>query len=172
MAAPAKPNRGYVAPRAEGSPWPIEPYEAPPKVSVPMAGPVTRWVYAAAAAGTTAFVAGYLFFVDPNNPDNAYPKCPLKAFTGIDCPGCGGLRATHSLVHGDIVGALSHNLLAFIIIPVFAYVMLRWVLLQFGKELPPIRSPRVIKWAVPIALLAFTIVRNIPNQPLYWLNSA
>jgi hypothetical protein len=144
----------------------------PPKISTPSAsGPVARWVCAGAAAGTTAFLAGYLFFIDPNNPSNAYPKCPLKLITGIDCPGCGGLRATHAMLHGDIVGAISSNLLAFIIIPFMSYMLLRWVMQQFGKELPRVRSKPFVAWAVPLFLIVFTVVRNIPSTPLYWLNS-
>jgi len=29
-----------------------------------------------------------------------YPKCAFHAMTGWQCPGCGGLRAMHALLHG------------------------------------------------------------------------
>lgn len=35
--------------------------------------------------------------------------CPLYAFTGIFCPGCGGTRATIALLHGDILLSLRCN---------------------------------------------------------------
>ncbi len=131
----------------------------------------SRWVATGAAAVTCAGLAGYLYLVDPNNPANAYPKCPMKALTGLDCPGCGGLRATHSMVHGDIAGALHHNALAFVIVPVLAYVVIRWVFGLWGKDLPSISLPRWAAWAVPIGMLVFSIVRNIPNTPFFLLNS-
>ncbi len=118
-----------------------------------------------------AGLAGYLYLVDPNNPASAYPQCPMKALTGLDCPGCGGLRATHSLVHGDIVGALHHNVVAFVIIPVIAYMIVRWVFGLWGRELPAMRLPRWSGWAIPVAMIVFSIVRNIPNTPFYALNS-
>lgn len=132
---------------------------------------VTRWTVTAVAAVGSAGLAGYVFLVDPNNPTNAYPKCPLKALTGLDCPGCGGLRATHSLLHGDLVGAMHHNVLALIIVPVMAFFLVRAVLKFWDVELPDLRWPTWSRWALPAFLLAFTVLRNIPNQPLYYFNS-
>jgi len=142
------------------------------RTGVRPAGPVARWVIAGSVAVSSAFLAGYLYFVDPNVASNTYPQCPLKALTGIDCPGCGGLRATHSLVHGDLRGAIDHNIIAVVLVPMMAYMLLRWTLGQFGKELPAIPWPRWTSWALPLGLVLFTIVRNIPGTPLYYFNSA
>lgn len=35
--------------------------------------------------------------------------CPLKAFTGINCPGCGLTRATFYLVTGQLQASLQSN---------------------------------------------------------------
>jgi hypothetical protein len=35
--------------------------------------------------------------------------CPLRAITGIACPGCGGTRALLRLSHADVAGALALN---------------------------------------------------------------
>ncbi len=35
--------------------------------------------------------------------------CPMYAFTGILCPGCGGTRAVLALLHGDILLSLRCN---------------------------------------------------------------
>lgn len=50
-------------------------------------------------------------FLDPEDPDvgRFFPKCPIKLITGLQCPACGIQRAAHSLLHGDLIGALSHN---------------------------------------------------------------
>lgn len=134
-------------------------------------GPVARWVLAGGALAGSAFLAGYLYLIDPNNPSNAYPKCPMKAFTGIDCPGCGGLRATHAMLHGDFHSAIDHNVLAVILVPLMAYMLVRWMLAQFDIELPRIPWPRWTSWALPIALLLFTVLRAIPNTPFAYFNS-
>jgi hypothetical protein len=131
---------------------------------------LNRWVCASGMVAACAGVATYVFVVDPNT-SSAYPQCPLKALTGLDCPGCGGLRATHSLLHGDIAGAFNHNVLAAVIVPVLAYLIARWVFQQFDIKLPAIRLPRWSAVAIPVAVIAFTVLRNIPWGPLTYLNS-
>ncbi|MBR5918892.1 MAG: DUF2752 domain-containing protein, partial [Prevotella sp.] len=37
------------------------------------------------------------------------PKCPVKLLTGLDCPGCGGQRAAHAMLQGDVAGAIRYN---------------------------------------------------------------
>lgn len=48
---------------------------------------------------------------DPHVP-GAYGTCPFLAATGLPCAGCGGLRATHDLLHGDVGAAFAQNALA------------------------------------------------------------
>ena len=139
-------------------------------------------------AGLLAATA-YIAVVDPNAPGH-YPMCPLKALTGLDCPGCGGLRAVHSLTHGDLAGAVNHNLLAVtLFIPAIAVWWLLWARREWrGPEvvgapmdsgsgpssvgMDPAASRRL--WlAAFIVIGIFTIVRNIPGVPVFeWLNSA
>jgi hypothetical protein len=126
------------------------------------------------AVGTTIALGSaclYTFLVDPNNPSNAYPQCPLKAITGIDCPGCGGLRATNALLHGDILGAADHNILALVLLPIMAYMFARWVLAAFDVTIPTISWPRAFMWITPVMLVVFTVARNIPITGLHWFNS-
>ncbi len=59
----------------------------------------------------------YIATVDPNH-SSAYPQCPTKLLTGLDCPLCGATRAVHSLLQGDLVGAMDHNLLFVLLLPV------------------------------------------------------
>jgi len=131
----------------------------------------TRILLAGAATLALGAACLYTFMVDPNVPTNAYPQCPLKAFTGIDCPGCGGLRATHALLHGDIAGAADHNVLALVLLPVMAYMFARWVLAQFDVTVPRVNWPRAFVWITPAVLIVFTVARNIPVPGLQWLNS-
>jgi hypothetical protein len=131
----------------------------------------TRILIAGGASLALGAACLYTFAVDPNVPSNAYPQCPLKLFTGIDCPGCGGLRATNALLHGDIVGAADHNVLALILLPLMAVMFVRWVLVQFGMDIPRLTWPRIFAWATPIVVIAFTVARNIPVPGLDWLSS-
>jgi hypothetical protein len=130
----------------------------------------TRVLIAGAATLALGGACLYTFLVDPNS-SSAYPQCPLKAFTNIDCPGCGGLRATHALLHGDIIGAADHNVLALILLPIMAFMFARWVLTQFDLTVPKIRWPRPFVWITPLVLVAFTVGRNLPVAGLSWLNS-
>ena len=39
----------------------------------------------------------------------AFPSCIFYQATGWYCPGCGGLRATHELLHGDVAACSGHE---------------------------------------------------------------
>jgi hypothetical protein len=122
-----------------------------------MLGPV------ATAAGVLGAV-GVIRVVDPNQPGH-YPMCPTLALFGIDCPGCGGLRATHALAHGDIATAFDHNALFVVLVPLLVGMWAVWVYRAWTGVTPP-RSRRqdVIAKAAPIVVLvvamAFAVVRN------------
>ncbi|MDN5854573.1 MAG: DUF2752 domain-containing protein, partial [Actinomycetia bacterium] len=46
----------------------------------------------------------------------SYGFCPFRELTGLWCPLCGGLRATHDLTRFRAADALSSNLLAVVIV--------------------------------------------------------
>ena len=101
--------------------------------------PRSRRLVAPLAVGAlTLCSAAYVGFVDPNQPGH-YPLCPTKALTGLDCPGCGGLRATHALVTGDVVGALDHNaLVALLIIPLALAAWVAWLVRCWREPAQPV----------------------------------
>ncbi|MCX4401365.1 DUF2752 domain-containing protein [Streptomyces sp. NPDC059837] len=111
----------------------------------------------AAVAGAFAFVGA----VDPNQPGH-YPVCPLLRYTGVYCPGCGGLRSAHALVHGDLATALTDNALAVVGYFVLAVVWTVWAVRSArGRPLRIDLGP-VHLWSAGVLLLAFTVVRNLP----------
>ena len=113
-----------------------------------------------AAAGTAAVLA-----YDPF-ADHAL-GCPFHQATGLLCPGCGATRAYWLLVHGDLAGALRHNVFLLV---AGAYVALNWFATAWPRpaaalpawarsstELPP----RALH-ALAVLLVAFTVLRNGP----------
>lgn len=126
-----------------------------------MAGP-------GALVGAIALGTVYVALVDPNQPGH-YPLCPTKALSGLDCPGCGGLRATHDLAHGNIAGAFSHNALWVLLVPVVVLLLVRALVNAWtGRTWGTISETtgRRLMIGLSVALVLFTVVRNLPFVPL------
>jgi hypothetical protein len=107
---------------------------------------------------------GYLAAVDPNNPGH-YPLCPTQALLGLDCPGCGALRGTHDLITGNVGGALDHNVLLIVFLPIAVVLWGRWVVRAWRGRTPAVsravfQRRTTVMITVLVALLAFGVVRN------------
>lgn len=116
--------------------------------------------------GVSTLAAGaYVWAVDPNVPGH-YPLCPTKYVLGLDCPGCGGLRATHALLHGDVGTALDHNLLLVVLAPLAFVAWAAW-LYTSARDMSPRLSTALGRHSViagrllAILLVLFTVVRNV-----------
>ncbi|WP_457611088.1 DUF2752 domain-containing protein [Lutibacter sp.] len=111
-------------------------------------------------------VLAFLFFyVNPSNV-NFFPKCPLYVTTGIYCPGCGSQRATHQLLHLNILGVLQQNILYFFGVLLIGYHLIVTSLNLFFKKhiynyLYHPKTPIIIL----IIVIVFWILRNIPYYP-------
>ena len=89
-----------------------------------------------------------------------FPTCPFHAMTGWYCPGCGGLRMTHDLLHGNLSAAVVDNVFVLIGLPLLiAWLVVR---LRLGKRLMSVPAIATII----IATVAWTVVRNLPGFPL------
>lgn len=130
------------------------------------------WIAPAATGVGLALAAAYTAWQDPNR-SGAFPACPLREVTGWDCPGCGGLRGTHALLHGDLAGALDHNVFLAIAVPIAALLWLRWMLASLGVRVPGLPKVRGKAWlALGTVVLVFTVLRNIPGVGAFeYLNS-
>ncbi|MFC9337644.1 DUF2752 domain-containing protein [Streptomyces sp. NPDC057020] len=134
----------------------------PPPPPPPPARSLARRLLAPGAtlAGVAAAFA-YVGTVDPNEPGH-YPVCPLLRFTGIYCPGCGGLRSAHAFVHGDLPAALGANALAVVGYGLFGVLMVVWLIRVIrGVPMRLAVSP-VLWWGIGAVLALFTLVRNLP----------
>jgi len=84
-----------------------------------------RMVLPAAVVGGLAAATVALHVRDPHE-QGSWGECPTKALFGINCPGCGGLRAVNNLSNLQVFDAASSNLLFVASIPVLAYLFGRW----------------------------------------------
>ena len=134
-------------------------------IAYPVAGTrlnLAAWV-ASSALATCVLALAYA--VDPRTPGN-YPPCLLVFFTGCYCPGCGTLRALHTLMHGNLRAALGHNLLSVTLLPflgaAYAYGLAHAV---SRRPIPRLRLSRHVAWAALAVVLAFWALRNLPVSP-------
>ena len=106
-------------------------------------------------------IALLLFYALVDVDSGLMPRCPIKALTGFDCPGCGSQRMIHALLHGDFAGAWRRNPFLIVMIP----VMLAALVAELWRSRFP-RLNRVILSPASIALIIaataiWTICRNI-----------
>ena len=102
---------------------------------------------------------------DPQT-EGAYPLCIFRSITGLDCPGCGSLRALHALTGGDVWAAMDQNVLLVAVLPFLAW---RWVAWVSSSARESITRPRLTAatWIYMFLglVVAFWVVRNIPGVP-------
>lgn len=136
--------------REPGAPAAVSPGAALRRTAVPLA-----------VLGGVVAAFGYVATVDPNAPGH-YPVCPLLHYTGVYCPGCGGLRSAYAVAHGHPGTALGCNALAVAGYAVFAVCWAVWCARSLrGRPYEPALRPAA-RWALWALVAAFAIVRNLP----------
>lgn len=178
--APASPFGFRLIPPQQGGPDPVESAYgvlvmsgAPQRMSdgeiVEAAVVDPRSIGRRLAAPIVVALAGVagcavLFAIDPNEPGN-YPLCPTRALLGIDCPGCGLMRGTYDLLHGNVTGAIDHNLLIPFLVPIVLVLWLGW-LRRAGTGVRPAVTRGQFRWRNRLLLiglaimLVFGVIRN------------
>ena len=118
------------------------------------------WYVAWALLAVAGVAALYLFAPDQHG---FYPRCFFYALTGWQCPGCGGLRAMHSLLHGDIGAAFAYNPLLVSLVP--AMLAAVWWLVVQKSAGKPLRLPMkpLCLWLLLGVGVVFAVVRNLPG---------
>lgn len=106
-----------------------------------------------------------LYLVNP--AERRYgPPCIFHTTTGLHCPGCGGTRAAHALLHGDVRQAAAWNVLALVVVPVLAgYGIYYLVALIRHRRAPVPQIPRVAIIVIVAVFVLFMILRNLPFEP-------
>jgi hypothetical protein len=118
-----------------------------------------RYVGLSAAALGLGGLA-YVGLVDPHRAGSPFPPCPFRLLTGWYCPGCGGLRMTHDLLHADLAAAAVDNLFLLVGLPLLAL----WILWRRQRRRPPVTAAAVV--VIVVATVGWTVVRNMAGFPL------
>lgn len=116
----------------------------------------------ATACGLVAATA-YVTAVDPSD-GGVFPVCPFRLLTGWWCPGCGLTRATHHLMHGDLLGALRYNALLPFVLTLITLLWVDWYARSTGRR--SLLQRRIPRWAPAAGIavaVAFAVVRNLPG---------
>lgn len=106
------------------------------------------------------------FFVEPKNGN--LPGCLFYELTGLYCPGCGGQRSLHALLHGHVLTAINYNLLFVLLLPLLVYFLFIFI---SGKRYAASSFIYKASFSLGIAIVvvSFWILRNIPALPFSWL---
>lgn len=139
-----------------------------PETAVRPAAPALR---APVLAGAAVGAATLLVALRDPHVAGSYGFCPLLELTGLACPLCGGLRATHDLAHLDLAGAWSANALWTLTAPVVVAVWLAWLVAAIrGRPFRGLSS--TAGWVTLGVALTFFVARNLPGLQQYltpWL---
>lgn len=89
--------------------------------------------------------------------------CPSLRFAGVHCPGCGSTRATHDLLHGEVLSAFRHNQALLVL----GVPLALWWIAALGWEAATGKRPRIgtppwLGLVVAAALVAWGVARNLP----------
>ena len=116
---------------------------------------LTRLALATAGASLIVFILRTF----PPGQYRFYPVCPIHAFTGLLCPGCGATRALAALLHGHVAEAFHQNALILCLLP-FALAYGVGALLRTDRRWPQL--PPALFAVLTLATVVFTVVRNLP----------
>ena len=85
-----------------------------------------------------SFIGIFLLFLFDPATTSFYPPCLFRTVLGMQCPGCGSLRAAHQLLHGNLAAAWELNKAVAAGVPVALFA----ALLRWRRGRPP-REPEI-----------------------------
>jgi hypothetical protein len=115
---------------------------------------------AVCAAGAAVY-----FLLDPTRV-MIFPPCLFHELTGLDCPGCGGQRALHQLLHGNVIAAIRLNAMFVLSLPLLAWIGGRFLIGYWRNK--PVEFRFRWWWLYLAAWILFGVLRNVPIPPFCW----
>ncbi len=134
---------------------------APPRIEANRPWPLPL-VLSLAALGLAG--AALLFAFDPAR-HAFYPVCLFKKMTGYDCPGCGGLRAMHQLLRGDVWRAFQLNPLVVVGLPLLGLWFIRTRRTASRRRQSGSGTVLFWAWLLFTTVVVFGVMRNLPFWP-------
>ena len=127
---------------------------------------VARCPQAALALGVLLATAAalVLFCFDPRQYQ-FYPLCIFHKTTGLLCPGCGALRATHQLLHGHLAAAFHFNPMLVASLPFASWFGARFAWQQTRPQPLSLGLRPAWLWLMLAAVLVVSVLRNVPGVP-------
>lgn len=110
----------------------------------------------------TIVITAFYFFWNPSEL-HFLPICPFNYLTGFFCPGCGGQRAFHDILHGNFKNAFHNNPLIFFVL-IFFTLKITDVFFNTTISKKFLLNNKGI-WIFLGFLICFTILRNLPLYP-------
>lgn len=123
------------------------------------------WMRAVLVAGPLALAGAVLFWFDPSQ-GGFYPVCFFHRTTGLLCPGCGGLRALHQLLHGHLFTAFRYNPLLILCLPFGLWFGGRYAARKLKGQPVDLAIRPFWLWLFLAAALLLSLWRNLPGAPL------
>ena len=136
----------------------------PSATSFKAARPAALSVFALLAA----VMALVLFCFDPRQY-HFYPVCFFHRTTGLLCPGCGALRATHQLLHGHLAAAFRFNPVLIVSLPLVLWFGARFALQRARNQPLSLGLRPAWLWLILTAALIVSVARNLPGAPFAML---
>jgi len=122
--------------------------------------------FAPGAAVLGLAIGSVFYFFDPAQ-FGFYPACLFHKLTGLNCPGCGGLRALHQLLHGHLAAAFQLNPLLVLALPLALWFLARQIFDRGAGKLTLATFTRPPwPWILLGVVVLFGVMRNLP-LPLF-----
>jgi len=129
-----------------------------PAASIKAARPTALAVSALLAAA----VGLVLFCFDPRQY-HFYPVCLFHQTTGLLCPGCGALRATHQFLHGHVAAAFRFNPMLVVFLPLLLGFGAKYALQRARNQPGTVGVRPFWLWLALGAVLVVSVLRNLPG---------
>ncbi len=130
---------------------------------------VRKWIANYLLLVLVPALAAFFYVYDPANSEDKhlFLQCLFYKTTGLYCPGCGGQRAVHQLLHGNLIQAARYNLLLVIFLPLLILGAVIYVRNAFSADkyhwgflYRPLTT-----WVLLSLILLFWVLRNLPLYP-------